>query len=152
MGAFVAMPFPRSSRAQGASTPPIMFANFRLFDGKSDALREGLSLIVEGKRIKAVATGNPAGPEGSRTIGCGGRSVMRGLIDAHWHCIFAALPVSTLFASEVGYIFLAASAEAERALLRGFTTVRDLGGPSFALKRRSPKGSRPDRQSTHAAR
>ena len=34
----------------------------------------------------------------------------------------------------MGYIYLAASAEAERTLMRGFTTVRDLGGPSFALK------------------
>ncbi|HEX3502682.1 MAG TPA: amidohydrolase family protein [Xanthobacteraceae bacterium] len=57
-----------------------------------------------------------------------------GLIDAHWHSIFAALQVSALFSADIGYIFLAASAEAERTLMRGFTTVRDLGGPSFALK------------------
>jgi imidazolonepropionase-like amidohydrolase len=138
IGASLAMlDFPRAARAQGATNPtppPIIFTNFLLFDGKSNALRGGLALIVEGGRIKAVATGNPAGPEGSRTIDCGGRVVMPGLIDAHWHSIFAALPVSTLFAADVGYIFLAASAEAERTLMRGFTTVRDLGGPSFALK------------------
>jgi imidazolonepropionase-like amidohydrolase len=60
--------------------------------------------------------------------------MMPGLIDAHWHSIFAALPVSALFSADIGYIFLAASAAAERTLMRGFTTVRDLGGPSFALK------------------
>ena len=120
LGASVAMlGFPRAPRAQSAPTPPIMFTNFRLFDGKSDALREGLSLIVEGGRIKALATGGAAGPEGSRTIDCGGRVVMPGLIDAHWHSIFAALPIPTLFAADVGYIFLAASAEAERTLMRG---------------------------------
>ena len=59
---------------------------------------------------------------------------MPGLIDAHWHSIFAALPISALVSADVGYIFLAASSDAERTLLRGFTTVRDLGGPSFALK------------------
>jgi imidazolonepropionase-like amidohydrolase len=48
--------------------------------------------------------------------------------------IVAALPVSALFTADIGYIFLAASAEAERTLMRGFTTVRELGGPSFALK------------------
>jgi imidazolonepropionase-like amidohydrolase len=131
-----ALGLPRGARAQGASNPmpPMTFRNFLLFDGKSNALRDGLSLIVEGGRIKSVAAGNPAGPEGSRTIDCGGRVVMPGLIDAHWHTIFAALPISTLFAADVGYIFLASSAEAERTLMRGFTTVRDLGGPSFALK------------------
>src|SRR3984957_5679657 len=128
IGASVAMlGLPRPARAQGASdpTPPIVFTNFRLFDGKSNALRGGLTLIVEGGRIKAVASGNPAGPEGARTINCGGRVVMPGLIDAHWHCIFAALPISALLAADLGYIFLAASAEAERTLMRGFTTVRD---------------------------
>ncbi len=59
---------------------------------------------------------------------------MPGLIDAHWHAIFAGLSVSSLLSADIGYIFLAASAEAERTLMRGFTTVRDLGGPSFALK------------------
>jgi len=67
-------------------------------------------------------------------IDCGRRVMMPGLIDAHWHSIFAALPVSALVSADVGYIFLATSSKAERTLLRGFATVRDLGGPSFALK------------------
>jgi imidazolonepropionase-like amidohydrolase len=141
MGASIAtLGFPRASRAQSASKPPILFTNFRLFDGKSRVLREGLSLFVEGEQIKTVATGNPVAPEGSRTIDCGGRVIMPGLIDAHWHCIFAALPISTLISADVGYLFLAASAEAERTLMRGFTTVRDLGGPSFALKQAIDEG------------
>ena len=103
-------------------------------------MRGGLALIVEGGRIKAVATADTSGPEGSRTIDCGGRVVMPGLIDAHWHSIFAALPISTLISADIGYIFLAASAEAERTLMRGFTTIRDLGGPSFALKQAIDEG------------
>jgi imidazolonepropionase-like amidohydrolase len=116
------------------ATAPIMFGNFLLFDGKSDALRGGLRLLVEGNRIKQIAGGDPAPPDGAQMIDCGGRVIMPGLIDAHWHSVFAALPVSALFSADVGYIFLAAGAEAERTLMRGFTTVRDLGGPSFALK------------------
>jgi imidazolonepropionase-like amidohydrolase len=108
--------------------------NFRLFDGKSRALRDGLRLIVEGSRIKGIATGDVTPPEGARIIDCGGRVMMPGLIDAHWHTIFAALSISALISADIGFIFLAASAEAERTLMRGFTTVRDLGGPSFALK------------------
>jgi imidazolonepropionase-like amidohydrolase len=143
IGASVAaLGLPCAARAQNASGPtqPIIFTNFLLFDGKSNALRGELALIVEGGRIKAVATGDTAGPEGARRIDCGGRVVMPGLIDAHWHCIFAALPIATLFSADVGYIFLAASAEAERTLMRGFTTVRDLGGPSFALKQAIDEG------------
>jgi len=112
----------------------MVFGNVLVFDGKSTALRGGLSLLVEGNRIKQIATGDPAPPDGARLIDCGGRVLMPGLIDAHWHAIFAALPISALLSADIGYIFLAASAQAERTLMRGFTTVRDLGGPSFALK------------------
>jgi imidazolonepropionase-like amidohydrolase len=133
---------PGRARAQAApaAAAPIVFTNFLLFDGKSDALRPGLHLIIEGNRIKAVATGSLAAPDGARVIDCGGRVIMPGLIDAHWHSVFAALPLSNLFAADVGYIFLAAGAEAERTLMRGFTSVRDVGGPAFALKQAIDEG------------
>ena len=137
--------FVRHAGAQTAavSAPPVAFTNFLLFDGKSNALRGGLRLLVEGNRIKVIASSELTLPEGARTIDCGGRVVMPGLIDAHWHTIFAALPVAALFTAELGYIFLAASAEAERTLMRGFTTVRDLGGPSFPLKQAIDEGLAP---------
>src|SRR5262249_7225604 len=116
------------------STPPIVFRNFLLFDGKSRTLRGGLRLVVENKLIKLIVSGDLAPPEGARVIDCGGRVMMPGLIDSHGHTMFAALRVPALLSADIGYIFLAAAAEAGRTLMRGFTTVRDLGGPSFALK------------------
>ncbi len=144
MGAsIVSLGFVRRGVAQTERSAPIVFTNFQLFDGKSGALRGGLRLLVEGDRIKAVAADDAGAPDGARIIDCGGRTVMPGLIDAHWHTIFAALPVSSLLSADIGYIFLAASAEAERTLMRGFTTVRDLGGPSFALKQAIDDGLSP---------
>jgi imidazolonepropionase-like amidohydrolase len=132
-----------SARAQSpAATPPrpILLTNSRLFDGKSGTLRDGLSLLVEGNRVKAVAQGTPAAPDGAQVIDCGGRTIIPGLIDAHWHAMFAALPIQVLLTADIGYIFLAGSAEAERTLMRGFTTVRDCGGPTFALKQAIDEG------------
>lgn len=134
-----ALGLPNFASAQSAPVPaqpsrPVLFVNFRLFDGKSGSLRQGLGLLVEGNTIKAVAEGNPAAPDGARVIDCGGRVLMPGLIDAHWHSLLAALPPQVLASADVAYVHLAASAEAERTLLRGFTTIRDLGGPAFALK------------------
>jgi imidazolonepropionase-like amidohydrolase len=42
--------------------------------------------------------------------------------------------------SEVSYLALVAGQAAEKQLLRGFTSVRDVGGPSFALKRAIDEG------------
>jgi imidazolonepropionase-like amidohydrolase len=127
--------FSPRARAQAADTvPPVVFSNFLLFDGKSRALKGGLRLLVEAGRIKALATNDFSSPDGAQVIDCRGRTLMPGLIDAHWHTIFAGLPISTLLTVDIGYILLAAAEEAERTLMRGFTTVRDLGGPAFSLK------------------
>ncbi|MGH6762682.1 MAG: amidohydrolase family protein [Phyllobacterium sp.] len=139
--ATLGLPARASAQAAAPSAPEVtVLTNFRLFDGTSSSLRDGLSLLIEGNQIKSVATGTPSAPDGARVIDCGGRTVMPGLIDAHWHAMFAALPVSTLLAGDVGYIHLAASAEAERTLMRGFTTIRDLGGPAFAFKQAIDEG------------
>ena len=79
-------------------------------------MREAIRVLVDGNRIKAVTEGNPPAPDDAKVIDCGGRVLMPGLIDAHWHSIFAALPLPTLMSADVGYIYLAASAEAERTL------------------------------------
>jgi imidazolonepropionase-like amidohydrolase len=134
---------PRPAGAQPVPAQParpVLFTNFRLFDGKDAGLRDGRRLLIEGNRIKAIAQGNPGAPDGARVIDCGGRVIMPGLIDAHWHALFAALPITRLMTADVGYIFLAASREAGRTLMRGFTTVRDVGGPVFALKQAIDEG------------
>ena len=135
------------TRADAQISPPasrsVVLTNLRLFDGKGSSLQDGLSLLVEGKQIKSVTSGSPAPPDGAQVVDCGGRTVMPGLIDAHWHAMFAALPVQNLLAGDTGYVHLAAGAESERTLMRGFTTVRDLGGPVFALKQAIDSGMLP---------
>jgi imidazolonepropionase-like amidohydrolase len=126
--------------SQGAARKPIVFTNFRLFDGTSASLRDGLRLLVEGGTIRSILTGEPKPPDGAEIIDCRGKTIMPGLIDAHWHTLFAALPLARVLTEDTGYIHLAASAEAERTLLRGFTTIRDLGGPVFAFKQAIDEG------------
>ncbi|CAB3787477.1 amidohydrolase family protein [Paraburkholderia fynbosensis] len=67
-------------------------------------------------------------------VDCHGMVMMPGMIDIHWHSLLASLPIQAILQSDMAFVHLAASAEAERTLLRGFTTVRDAGGPAFALK------------------
>jgi imidazolonepropionase-like amidohydrolase len=70
----------------------------------------------------------------------GGRTLMPGLIDMHWHAMMVRATPTALLADDVGYTNLMAGAEATDTLMRGFTTVRDVGGPAFGLKRAIDEG------------
>ncbi len=124
-----------SARSEGRPGPSTLFTNLRLFDGRSDALRGGLRVLVEGQTIKAVEPAEGDVGADGEVIDCGGRVLMPGLIDAHWHAMMAATPLPVLLTADVGYLNLLAAHEAEKTLMRGFTSVRDMAGPSFSLKR-----------------
>jgi imidazolonepropionase-like amidohydrolase len=59
---------------------------------------------------------------------------MPGLIDAHWHAMLIRPNPAQAIVGDVGYNNIAAGVEATDTLMRGFTTVRDVGGPVFGLK------------------
>src|SRR6202022_509055 len=69
-----------------------------------------------------------------------GRVLMPGLIDAHWHAFMAATPQILAMTADPNYLHLLAARQAQATLMRGFTTVRDLGGPVFGLKRAIDEG------------
>lgn len=113
--------------------------NVMIFDGENGKLAEGQDVLVEGRLIKAlVASGETVSD--AEVIDCGGRTLMPGMIDAHWHSILAGISQVTAMTADIPYVHLLAAQEAERTVLRGFTTVRDVGGPSFALKRAIDEG------------
>jgi imidazolonepropionase-like amidohydrolase len=53
----------------------------------------------------------------------------------HWHTMLVRPTHATLLTADIGHLNLVAGAEATATLMRGFTTVRDMGGPAFGLKR-----------------
>jgi imidazolonepropionase-like amidohydrolase len=101
--------------------------------------------MVHGNIIERVSSGSPPMPAGAKVtvIDGGGRTLMPGLIDAHWHAMLARPTPQSLLTSDPGYLNLLAGAEATDTLLRGFTTVRDVGGPTFGLKRAIDEGLLP---------
>ncbi|EKT1238133.1 amidohydrolase family protein [Escherichia coli] len=112
-----------------------VFINIRLFDGVSDNLLNDVQVIVEGNKIKAVEPQDSGLPKDAQVIDGKGGVLMPGLIDAHWHAIMATPSIMTAMTADFNYIQALAIAEAQATLLRGFTTVRDMGGPVFGLKR-----------------
>ncbi len=130
------------AHAQAASGEPAvtLFRNVRIFDGKGDALSPPSNVLVRGNRIERIAT-TPVDVAGNATvIDGGGRTLMPGLIDAHWHAILVRPTAEAALVADPGYTSLQAGAEATDTLMRGFTTVRDMGGPAFALKRAIDEG------------
>ena len=119
-----------------------LFLNVRIFDGKSDTLSPPSSVLVRGNTIERVSTSpiDPAAIKNVTVINGGGRVLMPGLIDAHWHAFMASAPQMLLMTADPAYLNLLAARQAEATLMRGFTTVRDLGGPVFGLKRAIDEG------------
>ena len=120
----------------------ILFENVRIFDGKSEALSASTNVLVRGNTIEKISS-DPIPVEGNsaaKVIAGGGRTLMPGLIDAHWHTMLVRPTPTALLVDDVGYLNLMAGAEATDTLMRGFTTVRDVGGPSFGLKRAIDEG------------
>jgi imidazolonepropionase-like amidohydrolase len=140
----------QAQEAPGAkpSTPSgdavTLFQNVRIFDGKSTTLSGPRNVLVRGNKIERIST-SPIPTDRSATttlIDGGGRTLMPGLIDAHWHAMLIRVtPAQSL--GDVGYNNLVAGAEATDTLMRGFTTVRDLGGPTFGLKAAIDEGVLP---------
>ena len=130
-----------SPDAAGAATaaPKVavtLFKNVRIFDGKAEKLSDTSNVMVRGNIIERVSSVNIQPPADANVtiIDGGGRTLMPGLIDAHVHA-FAIRPTpAQAIGGDVGYNNIVAGAEATDTLLRGFTTVRDVGGPTFGLK------------------
>jgi imidazolonepropionase-like amidohydrolase len=121
-----------------AQTPPgaTLFVNCAVFPGASTALRRGMSVLVEGNRITAVQAGRLATPAGATVIDAAGRTLMPGLIDNHCHIAMSASSLADLTseATPVETIMRRGQDEAKAILMRGFTAVRDVGGPIFPIK------------------
>jgi imidazolonepropionase-like amidohydrolase len=119
-----------------------LFENVRIFDGESEQLSEPRNVLVRGNKVEKISTtAVPSDHDaGAKIINGDGRTLMPGLIDMHWHTMLVRPTPTGAMTDDVGYSNIAASAEAADTLMRGFTTVRDLGGPAFGLKRAVDEG------------
>lgn len=125
-----------SARAQ---TPnEILFRNVHVFNGRAAQLSGLTEVLVRGNTFAAIGTGG--GAAAATVIDGAGRTLMPGMIDAHWHLLMAAIPQPVMTFEDPSYVHLLATREARAGLMRGFTTIRDLGGPVFGLKRAIDEG------------
>lgn len=135
--AAIAVASAMSVEAQQAPAPQTtVIRAARLIDGTGAAPIQNGVVVVTGDKIVAVgARGRVQEPSGARVIDLGNATLLPGLIDAHTHIIGRELsdPGSSdeavrdfgSFGAIIGV------KNAEKTLLAGFTTIRNLGAGDF---------------------
>jgi len=124
-----------------AQTPPTtntLFENVRIFDGISEQLSAPSNVLVVDNKIQTISTTAISPPDGDLTrIDGDGHVLMPGLIDNHVHLFMAISTIEQVLSPDTDPEVLRQNSEkmATDTLLRGFTSVRDLAGPVFDLKR-----------------
>jgi len=104
--------------------------NLLIFDGESDQLIEGDIRISEGKIVE-IGTG--LSNEGNVLDGRG-KFAIPGLIDNHFHAYGISLEMIRIETGPRSYAALKGAQRLNKALRRGFTTVRDVAGGDLGLK------------------
>lgn len=134
---------PTFINGQASDEKRIIFENVTVFDGQSQQLLVGQHVLIEGNTIRSISA-SPFQKDNNTTVINGrGKTLMPGLIDVHVHMIFGSMTMEEMQSPDLTpeTIMQKASQQSEKMLLRGFTSVRDVGGPSFLLKSAIDKGS-----------
>ena len=138
LGAMIAGPL----AAQQDDAATTLFENVRIFNGTDATLSPPSNVLVRGNVIDTVSTEPIATDDSANTtvIAGDGRTLMPGLIDAHVHIVMSTIPIAAMMTADPNYVAIISGQAAEGMLMRGFTSVRDLAGPTFGVKRAIDEG------------
>ncbi|MHC6218933.1 metal-dependent hydrolase family protein [Arthrobacter sp. MMS24-S77] len=103
--------------------------NALIFDGETRNLLEGSITVREGRITEVGRDVEEAG----KIVDADGRTVIPGLIDAHFHAYALSLTAAKNETGPLSYSALAGARRLEAALNRGFTSVRDVAGGDIGL-------------------
>ena len=121
----------------------VLIENVKLIDFSSQMLTPPKYILINGNTIQTISD-LPINARGNDLIKIDGKgkTLMPGLIDAHVHLVFGALTMPQMMKNDLSEEFLinTVGQSAQQMLMRGFTSVRDVGGPIFPLKAAIDKG------------
>lgn len=116
----------------------VVIRDAKVFSGCSKQLADA-DVLVSGNMIARIAPDVEA-PEGALEINGKGHTLIPGLIDAHWHGMYATATIGEMMTTNEGYWNLKTSVAQRDTLYRGFTTVRDTAGPMFDIATATDQG------------
>ncbi|OSQ27201.1 amidohydrolase family protein [Thalassospira sp. MCCC 1A03138] len=108
-----------------------LIKNARIVDGSIAEPTEPLNILIENDRICEVSA-DATSPD-AEVMDVRGKTVMPGLIDCHVHVIATTTNLGKNADLPNSLVALRSAKIMERMLMRGFTTVRDLGGADYGL-------------------
>ncbi|KRE02213.1 peptidase M38 [Bosea sp. Root381] len=111
---------------------PMLFTGGRFLDPSQDRLLDGIEVLIEGERVLEVSD-RPIKSASATRIELGGRTLMPGLIDMHVHVVSSVVNGVANAMTPSSLVALRARRVMHAMLMRGFTTVRDLGGADLGL-------------------
>ena len=126
-----------------AQTKQILIENVRILDHKASALTQPMNVLVSGQKIEKISSSAiSVKNQDVVKINGKGKTLMPGLIDVHVHMVFGSLTMAQMMSPDMSpEVLMSKVGEAShKMLLRGFTSVRDAGGPIFPLKLAIDKG------------
>ena len=97
---------------------PLRITNVNVFDSLAGRVDGPFDVTVGDATIISVRPAVPAVPgdhDGSRIDGAG-KTLIPGLIDAHWHTAFTTIPAVVASMGELGYVFAQAVVSARDTL------------------------------------
>ena len=108
----------------------------RVIDGTGAApITNGIVLVTDDKIVAVGKQGSVNVPAGARTIDLGDATLLPGFIDAHTHIIGREVrdprKDDELVRDYQGFAAIVGVANAQKTLLGGFTTIRNVGAPDF---------------------
>lgn len=126
----------------GQEHTAVLFKNVKIFDGTSSNLSPESNVLVSGNTIQRISQTDITVDENTLVIEGNGKTLMPGLIDAHVHLVFGSMSMTEMMWAGLSeeFVMSRVSVQAENMLMRGFTAVRDAGGPIFPVKAAIDKG------------
>jgi imidazolonepropionase-like amidohydrolase len=110
----------------------LLLKNARIVDGATSVRPAPTQVVIEHDRIREV--GAKAKAANAEVINLAGKTLMPGLIDCHVHTIAVLADLGRNAVLPDSLVTARATRVMHDMLMRGFTTVRDVGGADFGLK------------------
>ncbi len=133
-----------AAAAEEGKPVQVLFTNVNIFDGFSDKLAPGMSVLVEDNYIKEV--GKSIEAPGAYVVDGSGRTMTPGLIDMHQHVMLNPPEGTASYQSrwdDAGGGAFAQHHLVNNMLLKGITTVRDIAGDPLDIAKAIDMGYLP---------